>query len=44
MSLGENSLVAAYQERTVDKLTIRNEGGDRYTEGWENKEVTWLEW
>ena len=29
MSLGENSLVAAYQGRgQFEKLTIRNEGGD----------------
>ena len=28
MSLGENSLVAAYQGKDSEKSTIRNEGGD----------------
>jgi len=28
MSLGENSIVAAYQGKDSEKSTIRNEGGD----------------
>jgi len=33
MSLGENSLVAAYQGKDSEKSTIRNEGGDNLSIG-----------